>query len=71
MAFPKTMDEMNAAGYKFDNHATCRGCGDDIEWWLSPKGSKVPMNPMDKGTSPAVSHFATCPNSSDFRKERT
>ena len=35
MAFPKTLDEMNAAGYVFDNHAECRGCGDSIEWWAS------------------------------------
>jgi hypothetical protein len=68
MAFPKTLDEMKAAGYKFDNDATCRGCGADIEWWITPRGRKIPMDPMTKGASQAVSHFATCNDSESFRK---
>ena len=35
MPFPRTLDELKAADYRFENEATCRGCGDDIEWWLS------------------------------------
>ena len=70
MPFPKDLDAMKAAGYVFSNYATCRGCGADIEWWSSPKGSKIPMDPMDKGTSEATSHFATCPDRDRFRKER-
>jgi len=69
MAFPKTLDEMNAVGYKFDNHATCRGCGADIEWWITPRGSKLPMDPMERGSSEAVSHFATCPESDSFKRK--
>ena len=68
MAFPKTLDEMNAARYKFDNYATCSGCGADIEWWITPRGSKLPMDPMERGVSPATAHFATCPESDSFRK---
>jgi hypothetical protein len=67
MPFPKTADELKAAGYAFDNDATCRGCGADIEWWITPRGSKLPMDPMPRGTSEAVSHFATCPDAPTFR----
>jgi hypothetical protein len=69
MPFPKTLDEMTAAGYTFSNHAECRGCGDSIEWWVSPKGNKIPMNPMNQGTSPAISHFGTCTEADLFRKK--
>jgi hypothetical protein len=70
MPFPKTLDEMKAAGYKFDNYATCRGCGDDLEWWITPTGKKIPMNPMDRGLSDAVAHWSTCSEADSFRKEK-
>ena len=69
MAFPKTLDEMTQAGYKFLNHATCKGCGDEIEWWETPTGKKIPMNPMERGVSPSVAHWATCPEQDSFRKK--
>jgi hypothetical protein len=68
MAFPKTFDEMKAAGYKFDNDAECRGCGDAIEWWITPSGKKLPMNPMTSGSSESVAHWATCSDAPSFRK---
>ena len=70
MPFPATLDALKSSGYVFSNHATCRGCGDDIEWWTSPKGSKIPMNPMERGSSEAVAHFATCSETEQFRKEK-
>lgn len=60
MALPKTMDDLVPSGYKFDNASTCKRCGDDIEWWVTPKGSNLPMNPMDRGSDPAVTHMSTC-----------
>jgi hypothetical protein len=68
MAFPANSTEMKNSGYVFDNDATCRGCGDDIEWWITPKGSKIPMNPMDSASTPAISHFTTCSDVESFRK---
>jgi hypothetical protein len=70
MPFPRDLDALKAAGYVFQNHAVCRGCGQDVEWYLTPRGSKIPMDPMNRGTSPAISHFSTCPDSDSFRKER-
>jgi hypothetical protein len=68
MAFPQTFDEMKARGYQFDNDAICRGCGDDIEWWITPTGKKIPMNPMTSGSSQAVAHWATCTEQDTFRR---
>jgi hypothetical protein len=43
MKWPATSDEMKAAGYVYDNDAACRGCGEPIEWWITPKGKKMPI----------------------------
>jgi hypothetical protein len=63
MPFPKTDTELNAAGYKFENKAKCRGCGAELEFWLTPKGKHIPLDP---GTLEC--HFSTCPKAKDFRK---
>jgi hypothetical protein len=68
MPFPKTADEMKSQGYIFDNDAVCRGCGEDIEWWITPRGKKIPMNPMPRGSSEAVAHWSTCSDAPLFRK---
>ena len=67
MAFPKTFDDMRPAGYAFQNDGVCKGCGADIEWWLTPLGKKIPMDPMDRGVSPAKPHWSTCPEAESFR----
>jgi hypothetical protein len=36
MPFPQTLDELRAAGYRFNLDAHCRGCGARIEWWITP-----------------------------------
>jgi len=65
MAFPKTLDEMTAAGYRHEGTAKCKACQADIEWWHTPNGKKIPM---DHGT--ATPHWSTCPNAEDFRKPK-
>jgi hypothetical protein len=68
MPFPMTLDELRAAGYRFEEHSHCRGCNAVIEWWITPAGKKMPMDVTDSGK--AQSHFATCPKVGDFRKAR-
>lgn len=67
MPFPKTMQDMINQQYKFDDYAVCKGCGEDIEWWSTPRGKKIPMNPMESGSSEAISHFSTCTEAESFR----
>lgn len=64
MALPQTIDELRAAGYKFEGDSSCRSCGADIEWWTTPRGKKMPF---DDGT--AISHFSTCPNADQHRND--
>ena len=70
MAFPKTFAELAPAGYSFDNAAVCKGCGDEIEWWTTPNGKHIPMNPMKRDSDEAVAHWATCTEQDSFRKQR-
>jgi len=68
MAFPKTKGEMITQGYKpAGTTALCRGCQARIEFWLTPQGKNIPMDPMPADDSTATSHFATCPQAGKFR----
>lgn len=63
MPFPKTDTDLKAAGYEYDGTSRCRGCHAEIEWWRTPKGRAIPLNP---GT--LEPHWSDCPNAKDFRK---
>lgn len=72
MPFPMTLDQLRAAGYRFDNLAYCRGCGALIEWWITPAGKRMPMDVTDNISSAKTqAHWATCPKAQDFRREKT
>lgn len=60
MSFPETSDALKSAGYKFLSYSTCKECGEPIEWYESPRVRKIPMNPMERGSSKAEMHFNTC-----------
>jgi hypothetical protein len=47
--------------------AVCKGCSADIEWWKTPKGKSIPMDPMPDERSRAVAHWTTCPNRKQFK----
>lgn len=42
--------------------AHCRSCGAEVAWATTPKGHRMPLD--RDGTS----HFATCPQASDWRR---
>ena len=63
MGFPKTDNELTKAGYTFEGKGKCKGCGAEIEWFRTPKGKAMPIDP---GTMEP--HWSTCPVAKDFRK---
>jgi hypothetical protein len=69
MGFPATCKAMMEAGYKRSTYSRCVACHTAMEWWLTPRGRPIPMDSMPSEDSPAVSHFATCPNADQFRKQ--
>jgi hypothetical protein len=80
VAIPEKREDLIAMGYVFDNEATCRGCGQPIEWWITPKNKKMPMSVKEvageAGPFPhpteliRVPHFSDCPEASSFRKKK-
>jgi hypothetical protein len=74
MKWPATCNEMYAAGWVYDNDATCRGCGAEIEWWISPAGKKTPVNTLPPENFIRSNlylrglHFASCPERDRFRR---
>lgn len=85
MAIPEKREDLLAMGYVFDNEATCRGCGEPVEWWITPKSKKMPMSVLAIDTKGEIvpqgsltrphefvrrTHFSLCPNAADFRKKQ-
>lgn len=69
MPFPRNADEMRSQGYTFLNHGECDGCHEQIEWWRTPQKRQMPMNRMPELYTPAVPHWANCPEAGHFRKK--
>jgi hypothetical protein len=68
-SFPTTRAELEAAGYSRNCYTRCKGCTKAIEFWNTPNGAHIPMEHMPDPDSPAESHFVSCPNAAQFRKE--
>jgi hypothetical protein len=71
MPFPENAQQMHEQKYKFLDQGICDGCHEVIEWWRTPNGHQIPMNPMPTPESPAIAHWATCPMVEQFQKKRT
>ena len=58
-------EELEAAGYHFLNTSRCAGkdCGAEIDWWETPKGKKMPLDP-----DTLEPHWGTCVNAKEFRQ---
>ena len=75
---PTNREDLIAAGYLCDNEARCRGCGAEIEWWITPRGKKMPMSvvAVRERNSPIapvqrwerIPHWTNCPKADSFRK---
>lgn len=59
------MEEGQSKHGKVTDWAKCRSCAAAIWWVLTPKGKRMPVNPATDD-----SHFATCPQANNWRKEK-
>lgn len=59
------MEEPKSKHGKFTNAAQCRSCLADVWWVTTPAGRRMPVNPATDD-----SHFATCPQSDNWRKPK-
>lgn len=81
MAIPEKREDLISAGYEFTGESRCKGCGEYIEWYVTPHGKRMPMTVQDvKDESKIfpqpilrtirVPHWQVCPNAEDFRKPK-
>jgi hypothetical protein len=70
MPFPATMAEMVEQGYVFAGRGACRGCGRPVEWWRTPTGKRMIMDPMQDREATAITHWATCAKADQFHARR-
>ena len=52
MAIPEKREDLVAMGYVFDNESKCRSCEAEIEWWITPRGKKMPMRVFQNTANP-------------------
>jgi hypothetical protein len=82
MPLPTKREDLEALGYVYDNDARCRGCDAHIEWWITPKGKKMPFSVKEVKRDPdvffspsvqieRVPHFSDCPTAADWRKSKS
>ena len=63
------------AGYECEGESRCTGCGELIEWWITPIGKKMPVtvrkaeNVLFNSGDVREAHFATCIAADQFRKK--
>jgi hypothetical protein len=62
-SFPRTDTDLVAQGYVFESKGKCRGCGADIEWWLTPKQKHIPLD-----AATLEPHWSTCSDAKGFRR---
>lgn len=81
MPLPTKREDLVALGYVFDNDARCRYCGARIEWWITPKGAKMPFSVKEikeEAVGPfapveridRIPHFSDCPNADQARRKK-
>jgi hypothetical protein len=74
--FPADASELRAAGYEYDGDGRCRACGEALEWWITPKGKKMPLSRVKVGdqlkqnVEKLQPHFADCPEADAFRRAK-
>lgn len=64
---PTNRQDLESFGYSKLNDSRCRGCNYPIEWWLTPRGKKMPFN-VSQVDGEITPHWHTCPKAKDFRR---
>lgn len=55
---PRNREELIREGYTFSNKRSCSACGEELEWWVSSKGSNLPV--MHEGPDAGKVHLGEC-----------
>lgn len=63
MAIPDTRDGLESVDYQYSGSSTCRRCGTEIQWFVTPKGKRMPMSVVSgtENDDPERLEFHKCP----------
>ena len=61
----KTEAELKACGYRFKDKSLCSGCQARIEWWVTPGGKHMPLDP-----NTYEPHWGSCVARDQFKKKK-
>jgi hypothetical protein len=78
---PEKREDLIAMGYVYTGNGRCRGCGAEIEWWITRNGKRMPMRVFEEGNGLMQEHtgrvgffrrvhFEDCPAAAGFRKAK-
>jgi hypothetical protein len=71
VAIPDNRDDLEKLGYKYTGSSACRGCGADMQWFLTPRGKKMPLSAIpgteDDDSQKLQVHWEVCPEKDKFR----
>jgi len=74
MALPDTRDTLESVGYKYSGDSRCRGCGENMLWFDTPRGKKMPMSVVsgteDDDPQKLEPHWTVCPKRDQFRSKK-
>lgn len=73
MKWPATRNELYRAGYQREFEIPtrpCKRCNTSIEFWRTPEGKLMPLEPSPENKNEMLCHYATCPHADEFRKEK-
>jgi hypothetical protein len=73
MPLPTSRRDLESFGYSKTNDSHCSGCGAEIEWWVTPRGKKMPFivtTNLALSLEVLTPHFADCPKVKDFRRPK-
>ncbi len=68
-----TGEKLREAGYSFIQWATCRHpeCGASLQFWLTPRGAKMPMSAIKDDPTRLEPHWASCVGAKQFSKRKS
>jgi hypothetical protein len=75
MAIPDNRKDLESFGYEFNGEGTCRGCGAELLWFITPREKKMPFSRIaDSGPSDDSEklepHWGVCSARDQFRRPK-
>lgn len=65
---PRTREGLEAVGYKFSTMGSCRGCGVQIQWYVTPEKKWMPFDRANQ-MGEFENHWGSCPARQRFKKK--